>query len=132
MEKKVFEREFENLKEMLQNPVAFHKKVTEERERIIPMLIKAEKMSSSELIKRAKRIKPLIRLAKNCKIFTQDEFVNVKDSRLFFVKPVDLHQSYLFNFDVKTSLEYDEQGVPLEAKGLKEVDLFICYHRYGG
>jgi len=129
---KAFERELENLKEIIQNPVAFHKKVAEERERIIPMLIKAEEMSDCELIKRAKRIKPLIRLAENCKIFQYDELVNAKDSRLYFVKPTDVYQSYFFNFDTRTSLECDEKGVPLEAKGLKEIGRFICYHRYGG
>ena len=129
---KCFECGFENLKEMIQNPVAFHKKVAEEYERIVPMLIASEEMSTYELVRRAKKIKPLIRLSGKCKIFQHDELVDAKDSRLFFVKPTDVRQSYFFNFDIKTSLECGEKGVPLEAKGLKEVGRFICYHRYGG
>ena len=129
---KIFEREFENLREMIQNPVAFHEKVTRERDRIMPMLIEAEKMPVAELLKRAKQIKPLMRIAKNSRVFIYDELVNAKDSQLFFLKPVDLRQSYFFQFDIKKSLETTEKGIPLQAKGLKEVGRFVCYHHHGG
>lgn len=129
---KIFERNYENLKEMLHNPIAFHRKVVQERNRIVSKLMKSEQMSTDDLIARARKIKPLIRIANNRKVFQMRELLDAKKSRLYFVKPEDVHQSYFFNFDIKSSIETTEKGALLEAKGVKEVGRFICYHQYGG
>lgn len=129
---KIFERNYENLKEMIHNPAAFQRKVAQERNRIVSKLIKSEKISIEELIARARKIKPLIRVANNRKVFQMNDVLNAKESRLYFVKPVDVRQSYFFNFDIKRSIETTEDGNLLEAKKVKEVGRFICYHEYGG
>lgn len=54
----------ENLKELLLNPQNVQRKVYEERNRIIPMLVESEKMTVDVLLERAWRIKPLMRICK--------------------------------------------------------------------
>ncbi len=51
--KQNFERKLENLKELLLNPQNVQRKVYEERNRIIPMLVESEKMTVDVLLERA-------------------------------------------------------------------------------
>ncbi len=127
---KIFEREFENLRDLVKNPNRVMSKIAEEYERIIPMLIAAEEMPDEELIRRAKQIKPLVRVDKKGRKLDAGE--NDENSVLVYVKPTDINQSYLFSFSPKKHIVYDDKQKPLKVEGLEEVARFICYHRYGG
>jgi len=96
-------------------------------------LLEADQMSEEDLIKRAKRIKPLIRLdvngnRRNCGDFEPED-------KLVFVKPTDIHQSYLYNFNEESIITEETQLgeiFPLEVGNIDELTRFTCYHRYGG
>lgn len=127
---KVFEREFENLRDLIHNPNCVMSKITEEYERIIPMLIRAEEMPDNELISLAQKIKPLVRVDQSGRKLEAGE--DDKNSTLVYMKPVNLRQSYLFSFSPEKHIVCDKNDKPIKVEGLKEVGRFICYHRYGG
>ena len=98
--KQNFERKLENLKELLLNPQNVQRKVYEERNRIIPMLVESEKMTVDVLLERAWRIKPLMRICKAEKRKADPED-NDKVTYLVFTKPVDLRQSYYYGYSYR-------------------------------
>ncbi len=83
----------------------------------------AEQMSETELIKRAKMIKPLIRLDKTNQRYVAGDFQ--PGDKFVFTLPCDIRQSYLYNYAKK-------RIVPENVPELQEVTSFTCYHRYGG
>lgn len=129
--KQNFERKLENLKELLLNPQNVQRKVYEERNRIIPMLVESEKMTVDVLLERAWRIKPLMRICKAEKRKADPED-NDKVTYLVFTKPVDLRQSYYYGYSYRESTVFADDGRPLPTGKLQEAGRFICYHRYGG
>ena len=127
---KIFEREFENLRDLVKNPDCVMSKIAEEYERIIPMLVKAEDMSEEELVRRARQIKPLVRV--NSELRSLDAGEDDESSVLVYVKPSNVHQSYLYSFRPEEDIVCNDDGKPMIVEGLEEVARFICYHRYGG
>ncbi|MBE6453560.1 MAG: hypothetical protein E7017_01570 [Alphaproteobacteria bacterium] len=127
---KIFEREFENLRDLVKNPDRVMSKIAEEYERIIPMLVKAEDMSEEELVRRARQIKPLVRV--NSELRSLDAGEDDESSVLVYVKPSNVHQSYLYSFRPEEDIVCNDDGKPMIVEGLEEVARFICYHRYGG
>lgn len=127
---KIFEREFENLRDLIKNPTRAMRKIDAEHHRIISMLIEAEAMPEEELVRRAKQIKPLVRVDDEGRKLDPGE--NEEYSMLVYVKPTDINQSYLFSFMSKEHIVRDKKRKPLKAENLEEVARFICYHRYGG
>ena len=127
---KIFEREFENLRDLVRNPDRVMSKIAEEYERIIPMLVKAEDMSEEELVRRARQIKPLVRV--NSELRSLDAGEDDESSVLVYVKPSNVHQSYLYSFRPEEDIVCNDDGKPMIVEGLEEVARFICYHRYGG
>ena len=127
---KIFEREFENLRDLIKNPTRAMSKIKADHHRIISMLIEAEAMPEDELVRRAKQIKPLVRV--DDKERKLDPGENEEYSMLVYVEPTDINQSYLFSFDPKKHIVRDKKRKPLKAEKLEEVARFICYHRYGG
>lgn len=127
---KIFEREFENLRDLVKNPDRVMSKIAEEYERIIPMLVKAEDMSEEELVRRARQIKPLVRV--NSELRSLDAGEDDESSVLVYVKPSNVHQSYLYSFRSEEDIVCNDDGKPMIVEGLEEVARFICYHRYGG
>ena len=127
---KIFEREFENLRDLVKNPDRVMSKIAEEYERIIPMLVKAEDMSEEELVRRARQIKPLVRV--NSELRSLDAGEDDESSVLVYVKPSNVHQSYLYSFRPEEDIVCNDDGMPMIVEGLEEVARFICYHRYGG
>ena len=85
-------------------------------------ILEAEQMSEDELVRRAKAIKPLVRLDKDGNRRHEGDFE--ESDRLVFVKPSEILESYLYAF--KT-----QDIVPVEVPELKVVASFTCYHRYG-
>lgn len=99
-------------------------------EEIYRHILETEQISDEELIARAKKIKPLIRLRK---VGNEWDIVVGKmepDDLLVFTNPVDLRESYTYNFAPK-NIVCDKDGSPLRVEGLREVDRFTCYHEYG-
>ena len=94
-------------------------------------ILEAEQMPKTELIERAKRIKPLVRV--NSRGQRREFGVFAKNDRLVFIKPSDIHQSYLYNFTTSEIVK-DTDGLMVWAPSeeLQEVTSFTCYHRYGG
>ncbi len=127
---KIFEREFENLRDLVKKPGRVMSRITEEYERIVPMLIKADEMSEEELVRRAKKIKPLVRVDEEGRLLEAGE--DDKGAMLVYVKPSNIHQSYLYSFSPEEDVVCDDDGEQIMVEGLKEVARFICYHRYGG
>lgn len=96
-------------------------------------ILEAQQLSKEEFIRRARRIKPLVRLHADGKRYDCGEFA--EDDKLVFIRPCDIRQSYLYNFseaNIVTVSAPDGEEVPVEAKDLEEITTFTCYHRYGG
>lgn len=91
------------------------------------MLLETEQIADGDLLARAKRIKPLMRI--------QADFVDecgLPKGTLVFIHPEDLRQSYYYRFGAKSILCDEESGEPLPVGNVTEVARFICYHCYGG
>lgn len=97
-------------------------------------LLEAEQLPESELIKRAKTIKPLVRLDENGN--RRETGGAEAGDKLVFIRPEDIRQSYLYDFNedsIVTEERRDDEVVPLEAQELVyEITSFTCYHHYGG
>lgn len=130
MEGKVFETDLQNLEEFVKNPFAMQEKISNEADRISAMLDEADEMSEKELLRRARQIKPLVRVAEDgCAVFNPQN----ASAKQFFVKPTDITDSFTFSFTMDKIVK-DDNGEPLsvEVCGLYQIAQFICYHRYGG
>ena len=125
---KNFETNPEMLQLLAQRPAAFLKVLFRDSERIKAMLKRLEFMPQSELLERAFRIKPLVRMYDGRKLNVAEE---CPDSYLVYSKPFDVRESYYFDFKPQHAVRGDD-GKPLTVEGVKEVGRFICYHRYGG
>ena len=96
-------------------------------------ILEADAMPEEEIIRRAIAIKPLVRLTGDGKVRDDDDFKD--DDQLVFIKPCDIRQSYLYNFnrDAIVFLNTNAGGFrPLPVPELTKVAEFTCYHRYGG
>ena len=94
------------------------------------VLDEADEMSEKELLRRARQIKPLVRVAEDgCAVFNPQN----ASAKQFFVKPTDITDSFTFSFTMDKIVK-DDNGEPLsvETCGLYQIAQFICYHRYGG
>lgn len=97
-------------------------------------ILEADQMPEEELIKRARNIKPLIRLDANGN--RRETGASEAGDKLVFIQPTDIRQSYLYSFtpaDIVTRECRNEEIVPMEAQELVyEITSFVCYHHYGG
>lgn len=96
-------------------------------------ILEAEQMPEDELVRRAKAIKPLVRLDENGVRRHEGDFE--ESDRLVFVKPCDIRESYLYIFrptDIVTVCSEVAGSDPLEVPEVEVVTSFICYHNYGG
>ena len=126
---KTFEQQLENLHDFTHNHIELMIKISKDSKRILQMLSVSEDMSEEELVSRARKIKPLVRIGKSGKKLAPGEVD--ENSKLVYVKPNNLYGSYLFAFEPDWIVRDENQKI-IEAIGLKEVGRFICYHRYGG
>ena len=94
---KIFEREFENLRDLVNNSNRVMSKIAEEYERIIPMLVKAEDMSEEELVRRARQIKPLVRVDSELrKLDAGEDDENSKNRKLY----IEEHSEEYFDYSL--------------------------------
>lgn len=95
-------------------------------------IVEADQMPAEELIRRAVKIKPLVRLDRNGNPRSCGDFE--PDDKLVFVQPCDICQSYLYNFKPQNivTINNGTADVPLEVPELEVIISFTCYHRYGG
>ncbi len=96
-------------------------------------ILEAEQMPEDELVRRAKAIKPLVRLDKDGNRRHEGDFE--ESDRLVFVKPCDIRESYLYIFkprDIVTINPEARGSVPLEVPEVEVVTSFICYHNSSG
>ncbi len=125
---KEFETNAKILRNAEKNPYAFFSALSKESSRIKDMLLKSEQLPEQELLHRAKRIKPLIRMVGGRKLLVGERCLN---SYLAYTKPFDVHASYYFNCKPEHII-LQTNKTPLPVEGLKEIGRFICYHNYGG
>jgi len=96
-------------------------------------ILEAELVPEEELIRRAKNIKPLVRLTKDGEKRDDGQFAD--DDRLVFIKPCDIRQSYIYNFsqdEIVMENTKKEGCKPLTVPPLNKLAEFTCYHHYGG
>lgn len=96
-------------------------------------LIECESMPVAQLIERAFRIKPIIRLQESL----DNDYVPVignfcNDDKLYFLRPHDLRQSYLYDFNPRMLSRSHGKPLPVDTAKLTKINEFTCYHRYGG
>lgn len=96
-------------------------------------LLKSETMPFKELLKRAKKIKPLVRVDgdRNGILGYRKKCHNFADSdTLLFCKPCDIRdRSYLFDFSESSIVMY--KGKPFAVPKHQKVGEFTCYHDTG-
>lgn len=96
-------------------------------------LLQSETMPFKELLARARRIKPLVRVdgdhngvlgfRKKCHDFSDSD-------TLLFCKPCDIRErSYLFDFDASSIVMF--KGKPFAVPKHRKVGEFTCYHETG-
>ncbi len=94
-------------------------------------LLKSEQLPFSELLVRAKKIKPLVRLGHSevedcCKKYG----AFLASDRLCFCKPCDIkNRSYLYDFDVSKIVMF--KGKIFDVPKYQKVGEFTCYHNTG-
>ncbi|MBR1824992.1 MAG: hypothetical protein IJ770_00195 [Alphaproteobacteria bacterium] len=94
-------------------------------------LLKSEQMPFNELLARAKKIKPLVRLdASDVDDCVKKHGVFLDSDRLCFCKPCDIkNRSYLYDFDVSKIVMFKGQMFAVPKR--KKVGEFTCYHNTG-
>ena len=95
-------------------------------------ILEAEQMSEDELVVRASRIKPLVRLDKDGCLRREGEFED--SDQLVFIEPRDIREGYYWKFEPEDIVTVNVGGieVPLKVPELEVVTSFTCYHNYGG
>lgn len=129
MKNQRFMKLLKELDEAINNPLERQRKVWKERNLILPILIESEKMPTEKLLSLARKIKPLVRVHGQKKMNPES---SKKGTKLVFIKPCDIRQSFYYNFTFCLDAELDDDNKVLYAKNLKEVGHFTCFHRYGG
>jgi len=94
-------------------------------------ILEAGQMSDEELIARAKKIKPLVRLRKSESEIEMVVGQPEPGDLLVFTNPVCLRQSYTYNFKPDSIVRQNDSS-PLPVEGLREIARFTGYHDYGG
>ncbi|MEE6206870.1 MAG: hypothetical protein VZR95_02330 [Alphaproteobacteria bacterium] len=93
-------------------------------------LLLAETLPTDALVKRAKQIKPLVRIRHNAvrhyeKVFDVDENTDL----LVFTTWYNIGESYLLNFKSEKQIVTHFRR-PLIPRGLKKIGEFTCYHSF--
>lgn len=128
-----FETNPTNLNALMNNPREFIMSVEFEKERIKKLLYRTSNLDVEELKRRAFSIKPLVRVVDGriapLGTFPPEPKVD-NSSRLVYINPFDIRQSYRYQFS-KDCIVLNDDGDELQAWDVEEVGRFICYHRYG-
>ena len=94
-------------------------------------ILDSEQLPVSQLLERARRIKPLVRLQKgdiSARVKTSGEFS--ESDLLCFCTPCDIRErSYLYDFTPKRIVRC--KGKPLPVPPREKVGEFTCYHETG-
>lgn len=120
--------------EKFQRRLKLHALTESEKENYLAIerkILDSERLPVSQLLERAKRIKPLVRLQKgdiSARVKTSGEFS--ESDLLCFCTPCDIRErSYLYDFTPKKIVRY--KGKPLLVPPREKVGEFTCYHETG-